>query len=103
MVARLRRKPGGDQIPVTMGDFAAVPVPAPSLIYVVFNTLFNLLTQDDQVSCFENVAAHLTDDGVFVVETFVPAYLVRLRDDHTWTPRRSALTRSASTWAATIP
>ena len=51
------------------------------LIYVVYNTLFNLLTQDDQVRCFENVAAHLTDDGLFVVEAFVPAYLYRLRDD----------------------
>ena len=51
------------------------------LIFVVFNTLFNLLTQDDQVRCFENVAAHLTDDGAFVVEAFVPAFLYRLRDD----------------------
>ncbi|MBW3634162.1 MAG: class I SAM-dependent methyltransferase [Chloroflexi bacterium] len=82
MVAKLRAKPGGDQIPVTMGDFADVPVSgAYRLIFVVFNTLFNLLTQDDQVRCFENVAAHLTDDGVFVVEAFVPTYLTRLRDD----------------------
>ena len=51
------------------------------LVYVVFNTLFNLLTQDDQVRCFENVAAHLTDDGAFVVEAFVPTFLTRLRDD----------------------
>ena len=51
------------------------------LIYVVFNTLFNLLTQDDQVRCFENVAAHLTEDGVFVVEAFVPTLPHRLRDD----------------------
>ena len=82
MVARLRRKPGGDQVPVTMGDFADVPVPGRfQLVYVVFNTLFNLLTQDDQVRCFENVAAHLADDGSFVVEAFVPAFLARLRDD----------------------
>ncbi len=82
MVARLRAKPGGDQIPVTIGDFAAVAVPDRyRLIYVVFNTLFNLLTQDDQVRCFENVAAHLTDDGVFVVEAFVPTFLMRLRDN----------------------
>ncbi len=51
------------------------------LVYLVFNTLFNLLTQDDQVRCFANVADHLTDDGVFLVEAFVPAYLHRLRDD----------------------
>jgi SAM-dependent methyltransferase len=82
MVAKLRAKPGGDQIAVTMGDFADVPVPATyRLIFVVFNTLFNLLTQDDQVRCFQNVAAHLTADGAFVVEAFVPTYLTRLRDD----------------------
>ncbi|CAN5250251.1 class I SAM-dependent methyltransferase [soil metagenome] len=82
MVARLRAKQGGDQISVTMGDFSEVPVDgAYRLIYVVYNTLFNLLTQEEQVRCFENVAAHLTDDGSFVVEAFVPAYLYRLRDD----------------------
>jgi SAM-dependent methyltransferase len=82
MVAKLRAKPGGDGIAVTMGDFADVPVQGTyRLIYVVFNTLFNLLTQDDQVRCFENVAAHLTDDGSFVVEAFVPTFLTRLRDD----------------------
>ena len=47
----------------------------------MFNTLFNLLTQDDQVRCFVNVAEHLTDDGVFLVEAFVPTWLHRLRDD----------------------
>lgn len=82
MVARLRAKPGGDRIPVVIGDFADVPVPGRfRLVYVVYNTLFNLLTQDEQVRCFENVAAHLADDGSFVVEAFVPAYLNRLRDD----------------------
>jgi len=82
MVAKLREKPGGDQISVTMGNFADVPVPGSyPLIFVVYNTLFNLLTQDEQVRCFENVAAHLTDDGIFVVEAFVPAFLTRLRDD----------------------
>jgi SAM-dependent methyltransferase len=82
MVAKLRAKPGGDQIAVTMGNFADVPVPGTyRLIFVVFNTLFNLLTQDDQVRCFQNVAAHLTDDGAFVVEAFVPTFLTRLRND----------------------
>jgi hypothetical protein len=82
MVAKLRAKPGGDQIAVTMGNFADVPVPGSyRVIYLVFNTLFNLLTQDDQVRCFENVAAHLTDDGAFVVEAQVPTFLTRLRDD----------------------
>lgn len=82
MVARLRAKPGGDQLAVTLGNFADVPVQGSyRLIYLVFNTLFNLLTQDDQVRCFENVAAHLTDEGAFVVEAMVPTYLTRLRDN----------------------
>lgn len=82
MVAQLRAKPGGDRIPVTIGDFADVPVSGEyRLIFVVFNTLFNLLTQEDQVRCFVNVAAHLTEDGSFVVEANVPSFLYRLRDD----------------------
>ena len=82
MVAQLRAKPGGDQISVTIGDFADVLVPGTyRLIYVVFNTMFNLLTQEEQVRCFENVAAHLTDDGSFVIEAFVPSFLYRLRDN----------------------
>ncbi len=82
MAAQLRTKPEGDKIPVTIGDFADVPVSGTyRLIYVVWNTLFNLLTQAAQVRCFENVAAHLTDDGSFVVETLVPSFLYRLRND----------------------
>jgi SAM-dependent methyltransferase len=73
MVAKLREKPGGADIPVTMGDFADVGVDGSyPLIYVPFNTFFGLLKQDDQLRCFRNVASHLTDDGVFVVEAFVP-------------------------------
>lgn len=82
MLDQLRAKPGGDKISATVGDFADVPVTGTyRLIYVVWNSLFNLLTQEDQVRCFQNVAAHLTDDGVFVVETYVPAFLYRLRND----------------------
>jgi len=81
MIDQLRAKPGGDQLAVTVGDFADVPVPGTyRLIFVVWNTLFNLLTQDEQVRCFENVAAHLTDDGSFVVEAYVPAFLYRTRN-----------------------
>jgi SAM-dependent methyltransferase len=81
MVAQLRAKPGGDQLAVTIGDFADVPVPgAYRLIYVVWNTFFNLLTQNDQVRCFENVAAHLADGGSFVIEAGTPNFLYRLRD-----------------------
>ena len=82
MVAQLRTKPGGDRLSVTIGDFADVPVSGKyRLIYVVFNTLFNLLTQEDQVRCFENVAAHLTDEGSFVIEAGSPAFLYGLRND----------------------
>ena len=82
MVDRLSAKPGGDALDVTLGDFADVPVDGRyPLVYLVFNTLFNLLTQDDQVRCFANVAEHLTEDGVFLVEAFVPTWLHRLRDD----------------------
>lgn len=82
MVAKLRAKPGGDQISVTIGDFADVPLPGSyRLVFVVFNTLFNLPTQEDQVRCFDSVATHLTEDGSFVVEAFVPDFLKRLRDD----------------------
>lgn len=80
MVARLRSKPDSDQITITMGNFADVAVSGSyRLIYVVFNTLFNLLTQEEQVRCFENAAAHLTEDGVFVVEGGVPAEWYGLR------------------------
>ncbi|HUA32684.1 MAG TPA: class I SAM-dependent methyltransferase [Candidatus Binataceae bacterium] len=73
MVARLREKPGGADIPVEIGDFADVKVGGKfSLIYVAFNPFFALLTQDRQVRCMERVARHLSDDGVFVLEGFVP-------------------------------
>jgi len=73
MAARLQAKPGGYRIPITLGDFGAVPVTGKfPLIYVVFNTLFALLTQEEQIQCFQNVARHLTPDGVFVTETFMP-------------------------------
>ena len=73
MVAKLRAKPGGQDLPVAMGDFADVPVEGQyRLIFVAFNTFFALLSQDDQVRCFHNVAARLSPDGVFVLSAFVP-------------------------------
>lgn len=82
MIARLRQKPGGDQLAVTMGNMADVPYSGSyRLVFLVFNTLYNLLTQDDQVRCFQNVARHLVEDGVFLVEALVPNSLYRLRDD----------------------
>jgi SAM-dependent methyltransferase len=73
MVARLRAKPGGERIPVTIGDFADVGVDGTyPLVFVAFNTFFALASQDDQVRCFSGVAAHLAADGVFVIEAFVP-------------------------------
>jgi SAM-dependent methyltransferase len=73
MVARLRAKPGGEDIEVAVGDFARARVGGSfSLVYLVFNTICNLVTQDDQVACFENAAAHLDRGGRFVIETGVP-------------------------------
>ena len=73
MVSRLRAKPGGELLTVTMGNFADVLVEGEfSLIFIVFNTFFALLTQEEQVRCFRNVAAHLEVGGTFVVEAFVP-------------------------------
>jgi hypothetical protein len=73
MVAKLREKPGGERIPVTMGDFADVAVEDTfGLVYVVFNTFFALPSQDEQVRCFANVAARLDEGGLFVLEVFVP-------------------------------
>ena len=73
MVERLRAKPGGEAIPVTIGDFADLPVEGSfPLVYVVFNTFFSLLTQDEQVRCLQAVAAHLAPGGAFVLEAFVP-------------------------------
>jgi SAM-dependent methyltransferase len=74
MVARLRAKPGAEQVTVTIGDFATTTVEGRfSVAYLVFNTIMNLTTQDGQVACFQNVAAHLEPGGCFVVEVGVPA------------------------------
>jgi SAM-dependent methyltransferase len=73
MVARLRAKPGAEQIGVTVGDFATTTVEGRfALAYLVFNTIGNLTTQDEQVACFRNAAAHLEPGGCFVIETGVP-------------------------------
>ena len=74
MVARLRAKPGADGIGVTIGDFATTAVDgAFRVVYLVFNTINNLTSQDEQVACFRNAAAHLVPGGCFVIEVGVPA------------------------------
>jgi SAM-dependent methyltransferase len=73
MLAKLRAKPGGEGITTSVGDFADVDVEgAFPLIYLAFNTLFGLLTQERQVECFQNVADHLEPGGRFVIDCFVP-------------------------------
>ncbi|HEX8070604.1 MAG TPA: class I SAM-dependent methyltransferase [Pyrinomonadaceae bacterium] len=73
MIEKLRAKPGGARLPVTVGDFADVSVAGEfALVYVVFNTFFALLTQEAQVRCFRQVAARLAPGGAFVIEAFVP-------------------------------
>ncbi len=73
MVAKIRAKPGGEDIGVTIGDFATASVDGSfSVAYLVFKTIMNLTTQEAQVACFRNVAAHLEPGGCFVIETGVP-------------------------------
>ena len=73
MVARLREKPGGQDVGVTIGDFSTTTVDGMfSLVYLVYNTISNLTTQEGQVACFRNAAAHLEPGGCFLIEVMVP-------------------------------
>jgi SAM-dependent methyltransferase len=73
MAAQLRAKPGGERVDVTIGDMTTTRVEGRFwLAYLVFNTIGNVTTQDDQVACFQNAAAHLAPGGCFVVEVGVP-------------------------------
>ncbi len=93
MVERLRAKPGGERIGVTIGDFATTTVDGTfSLAYLVFDTINNLTTQDEQVACFRNVASHLEPGGRFVIEVGVPN-LRRLPPGETVHPFRVEPTR----------
>jgi SAM-dependent methyltransferase len=86
MVARLRAKPGAGEIRVTIGDFATTTVEGTfSVAYLVANTIMNLTTQEEQVACFRNVAAHLGPGGCFVAEVLVPR-LQRLPSGETFQP-----------------
>jgi SAM-dependent methyltransferase len=86
MVERLRAKPGGADIPVAIGDFAATRVTGTfSLVYLVANTIMNLTTQDEQVACFENAAAHLAPGGSFLIHVLVPG-VQRLPPGETFQP-----------------
>lgn len=81
-VAQMREKPRGDSVAVTMGDFTDVAVKGHfQLIYVVWNTFFNIASQEKQVCCFKNVATHLAQGGCFVIEAFVPSFLYKLSDN----------------------
>ena len=73
MVARLRAKPDGDDVGVTIGDFASTRVEGSfSLVYLVYNTIMNLTSQEAQVACFRNAAAHLEPGGCFVIKVMIP-------------------------------
>lgn len=92
MVEQLRTKPGSDSVAVTIGDFATTRVERSfPLVYLVRNTITNLTTQDEQVACFQNAAAHLDPGGCFVIECYVPA-LQRLPPGETM----SVFTRTAT-------
>jgi len=86
MADELMRKPGADRVPVTIGDMATTRVGGSfRLVYLVYNTITNLLTQDEQVECFANAAAHLEPGGHFVIEVGVPG-LRRLQPGETFVP-----------------
>lgn len=86
MVAKLRAKPGGEAIPMSIGNFADVAVEGHfSLIFVVFNTIFALESQEEQVQCFANAANHLADGGLFLLEAFVPDLTRYTLGQHTQT------------------
>ena len=86
MVARMRAKPGGEDIAVTIGDIATTRVPGEfQLVYIPFNTITNLLSQEEQVACFQNAADHLRPGGYFVIEVFVPE-LRRLQAGEKYVP-----------------
>jgi hypothetical protein len=99
MVARLRAKPGAEAIGVTIGDFATARVEgAFSLVYLVFNTIGNLTTQDAQVACFENAASHLEPGACFVIElgfssTSAPLQVFDLSETHVGIDERDAATQ----------
>ncbi|MEO1522559.1 MAG: class I SAM-dependent methyltransferase [Cyanobacteria bacterium J06633_2] len=74
MLDKLAEKPGGDRIQVTQGDFSTTSCEGSfSLVYLIFNTIMNLTTQDEQIRCFQNAASHLVPGGHFVIEVMVPA------------------------------
>ncbi len=103
MVARLRAKPGGDAIGVTIGDFATARADGTfAVAYLVFNTIMNLTTQEAQVACFGNVAAHLDPGGCFVIEVMVPD-LRRLRPGRTCGRSRCARAGARSTSMTSPP
>ena len=92
MLAKLAEKPGGDRIPAIQGDFSTATYGGSfSLVYLIFNTIMNLTTQEAQVLCFQNAASHLKTGGYFVIEVMVPAlqqlphgatnHVFELRDD----------------------
>ena len=96
MVERLRAKPRGEQVPVTIGDMAEVPATGPfRLVYLVYNTLFNLVSPERQADCFRNVARVLDTDGAFVLECFVP-------DPSRWDRGQRVEARSVTEDSATI-
>jgi SAM-dependent methyltransferase len=89
MIQRLREKPGAEQIEAVVGDMATTRVDGDfSLVYLVFNTIFNLIEQEGQVACFENAAAHLKPGGRFVIEARVPE-IQRLPPGQTILPWRA--------------
>ena len=97
MVAELRSKPGGANLQVVIGDFTSARVDGEfDLVYLVFNTIGNVASQDAQVATFENAARHLRPGGCFVIETGVPGVLLAQAASGT-----GCSTTAETTWAST--
>lgn len=102
MVAKLRAKPGGSALRVTIGDMHDVDVDGSfPLIYLVFNTMFGLLSQERQVECFKNVADHLEPGGRFIIECFVPD-MKRFNDQNTRMEVGSITSNEEHSWEMSI-
>ncbi|MAB11503.1 bifunctional 2-polyprenyl-6-hydroxyphenol methylase/3-demethylubiquinol 3-O-methyltransferase UbiG [Hyphomonas sp.] len=87
MVEKLRQKPGGHGIPVTIGDMSEVKADGMfDFVFLIFNTLYNLTSQAAQVNCFRNAASMLAPGGAFLIEAFVPD-LSQFHDHRSVKPR----------------
>jgi SAM-dependent methyltransferase len=82
MIEQLRLQPGGEKLNVVEGNIVDIPIEGKyQLIYIVWNSFFNILTQEDQVKCFQSISKHLLSEGLFVIEAYVPDFLFKVNKE----------------------